>query len=91
MNIKRAHYVSVWDDGSTEIITNCLVDLDNNTVFNVETTDEEIEDCDCLTREYIEIIETGEIIERDKFILEDFDDEFEQYRAQYEGINLFNI
>lgn len=49
-----ATYVSVWD-GGTEISTPCFFDTEKNLAFDIESTDENIEDLDILDREYIEL------------------------------------
>lgn len=59
--IVNATYVSVWD-GGTEIRTSCKFDTNKNLAFDIESTDEEIEDLDFLDKEYIEL-PNGETVE----------------------------
>jgi hypothetical protein len=60
-NIINANYVSIWD-GGTEIRTECKFDTKKNLAFDIESTDENIEDLDFLDKEYIEL-PSGETVE----------------------------
>lgn len=52
-DIKRAKYVSVWDD-FISISTECEVDMKSHQILNIEK-DEAVNGGDSLTREYVEI------------------------------------
>ena len=54
--IQKAKFISVWDDG-TEIETNCMIDLYDKCVFNIEKID--IDGLNCCMEEYIILLEDG--------------------------------
>jgi len=66
-------FVSVWD-GGTEIRTNALFNPETKLVHDIESVDgvdEDGEEVELLEKQYIEL-SSGEIIEEEEFILEDF-------------------
>ena len=58
--IVEVEYVTLWDDG-VEVVTSAMYNIETGLVYDIETTDEGIEDLDILEREFIRLDDGTEL------------------------------
>lgn len=58
--IVEVEYVTLWDDG-VEVVTSAMYNMETGLVYDIETTDEGIEDLDILEREFIRLDDGTEL------------------------------
>lgn len=58
--IVEVEYVTLWDDG-VEVVTSAMYNMETGLVYDIETTDEGVEDLDILEREFIRLDDNTEL------------------------------